>query len=264
MALLYQIPVDPLSCKAIFPSKTGNSSTLAVNPVLPLQARLFALFFATASLWFRPFLLSLRGRIFVSEAVSPFCSDKRVSLRASFVRLAKQSQRFLAASRLRNDRWGVSLRGRLFVSEAASTTGLLRAFAPRNDRSKESLRARRFACEAVLFPVVLRLLRRFAPRNTVTMKKGSSQRQTKRVIASSSLRLRSNLMGLLRLQRRRKRPSGCFGASPLATTGEKSLRARRFVCEAVLLFRIWDCFASLAMFCVQSQVPWRAKLLFRS
>jgi len=84
MALLYQIPVDPLSCKAIFPSKTGNSSTLAVNPVLPLQARLFALFFATASLWFRPFLLSLRGRIFVSEAVSPFCSDKRVSLRASF------------------------------------------------------------------------------------------------------------------------------------------------------------------------------------
>ena len=74
--------------------------------------------------------VSLRGRIFVSEAVSPFCPNKRVSaqgllrfarndaheeslrghrlapfssLRASFVRLAKQSQGFLAASRLRDN-----------------------------------------------------------------------------------------------------------------------------------------------------------------
>jgi hypothetical protein len=57
-----------------------------------LRGRRFALFFVSARSSFR-FRSSLA-----------FCPDRRVSLRASFVRLAKQSQRFLAASRLRKDR----------------------------------------------------------------------------------------------------------------------------------------------------------------
>ena len=53
---------------------------------------------------------SLRGRIFASEAVSPFCSDKGVSLRA----------RSIVCEAVSLFAQGLSLRGRSVVSEAVS------------------------------------------------------------------------------------------------------------------------------------------------
>ena len=90
------------------------------------------------------------------------------SLRASFVRLAKQSrflpeschcelvfsfakqsQRFLAATRLGRTEEGVTARS--FFRLRSSPFGLLRASSPRNDKRKVSLRARSLVCEAVSF-----------------------------------------------------------------------------------------------------------------
>jgi len=104
----------------------GDRKGLAITPIVSLRGRRFALFFVTASFAFSP-----------SEAVS-------------FPVALGLLRRFAP----RSDKGKVSLRGQSFVSEVVSE--IPRRFAARKGQEKGG--------EAVSFPVVLRPLRRFAPR----------------------------------------------------------------------------------------------------
>jgi hypothetical protein len=123
------------------------------------------------------------------------------SLRASFVRLAKQSH-------FSPFRW--SLRARLFVCEAISE--IPRRFAARNDRSKESLRGRLFVSEAVSPPRSHCDPRSFVWRSNLRLLRFARNGEKCRRIAS----LRSQ---------RRKMPPDCFAS--LAVTKRETASSLR-------------------------------------